>query len=103
MILRFLQEPDVAVIRPRVIHGPVLPTDQGRSAQTGNFRELCLRHPVALSDAANPERRQDTEMLADRFELDSLGFAVEEFEATHSTSPYGKVDGQVGRRSQPDP
>jgi hypothetical protein len=37
-------------------------------------------------------------MLADRFELDSLGFLIEKLETAHSTSPYGKVHGQVGRR-----
>ena len=78
-----------------MVHRTVFPTDQGRGAEPSDFRELGLRQPVALSDPSDPRRREDAEVHADRFELDPLGFPIEELEATLPTSTHREVHGQV--------
>ncbi len=95
--LRAVQESDVAVVRPGVVHRSVLPANQGRGAQSCDVRKLGLSHSVARSDPPQARRRKDAEVLADRLQLDRFGLPVEKLEAARRTSTNGKVHGQVGR------
>ena len=95
--LRAAQEPDVAVVRPGMVHRSVFPANQGRGAQSGDVRELGLSHSVARPDPPQALRRKDAEVLADRLQLDRLGLPIEKLEAARRTSTNGKVHGQVGR------
>ena len=92
--LRIRQQTHIAVVRSGMIHRAVFPTDQGRGAEPGDFRELGLRHPVALPDPSNPQRREDAEMVADRLQLDLLGLPIKEFQATFPTSTHREIHGK---------
>ena len=92
-----LQESDVTVVRPGMVHRSVLPANQGRGAQPRDVCKLGLSHSVARPDPPQAGRRKHAEVLADSLQLDLFGLPIEKLEAARRTSTDGKVHGQVSR------
>ena len=74
------QQAQVPVVCVRLDGKAVLPAIQRCFAESGHLGKSCPCHPVGISDAPNLGRRQNPEMPAYRFVLQTLGRFIEVFE-----------------------